>query len=220
MRPGAQLQNAQAHQLGVSPDRRPHRVARARHHIPRHRSDSRAGEPSRARYPVRQAPRPKSQTLMRARTCELLGTRIPGAARTTFFSAGLLSTLDAYFDQPLDVTLRPCHCTRTCGVRSWLTRACRAAFCTPLFARSKLTRRVSTDPSSSDTASPMPALTARIRMRSQCVRRASRSRQPDCPTPPDDHLAAACGPRFRSATNWTHSPTATAERFGIISPDS
>jgi hypothetical protein len=162
----------------------------------------------------------KSQTLMRTRTCELLGTRIPGAARTTFFSAGLLSTLDAYFDQPLDVTLRPCHCTRTCGVRSWLTRACRAAFCTPLFARSKLTGRVSTDPSSSDTASPMPALTARIRMRSQCVRRASRSRQPDCPTPPDDHLAAACGPRFRSATNWTHSPTATAERFGIISPDS
>ena len=53
----------------------------------------------------------KSQTLMRTRTCELLGTRIPGAARTTFFSAGLLSTLDAYFDQPLDVTLEtlPLH---------------------------------------------------------------------------------------------------------------
>jgi EAL and modified HD-GYP domain-containing signal transduction protein len=47
----------------------------------------------------------KISTMVRAKMCELVGTQIGRQHTTTFFSLGLLSTLDAYFDQPLESLL-------------------------------------------------------------------------------------------------------------------
>ena len=44
----------------------------------------------------------KNQTMIRAKMCELLGKDIDPEHPSRFFSAGLLSTLDAYFDQTLE----------------------------------------------------------------------------------------------------------------------
>ena len=43
----------------------------------------------------------KDQSAIRAKMCELLGMKICKADASILFSIGLLSTLDAYFDQPL-----------------------------------------------------------------------------------------------------------------------
>ena len=43
----------------------------------------------------------KDQSVIRAKMCELLGMKICKADASILFSIGLLSTLDAYFDQPL-----------------------------------------------------------------------------------------------------------------------
>lgn len=43
----------------------------------------------------------KHQTMIRARMCEELAAHFAPAERSSYFSTGLLSTLDAYFDQPL-----------------------------------------------------------------------------------------------------------------------
>jgi len=43
----------------------------------------------------------KDQSVMRAKMCELLGAKICKPDASVLFSIGLLSTLDAYFDQPL-----------------------------------------------------------------------------------------------------------------------
>jgi len=53
----------------------------------------------------------KTQTMIRAKMCELLGKKIDPDNPSRFFSAGLLSTLDAYFDQTLESILEslPLH---------------------------------------------------------------------------------------------------------------
>ena len=50
--------------------------------------------------------------LERAKFCELLGRKVKEAEASVFYSVGLLSTMDAYFDQPLEeilgnMSLRP-----------------------------------------------------------------------------------------------------------------
>ena len=50
--------------------------------------------------------------LERAKVCELLGRKVKEAEASVFYSVGLLSTMDAYFDQPLEeilgnMSLRP-----------------------------------------------------------------------------------------------------------------
>jgi len=47
----------------------------------------------------------KNQSIIRAKMCELLGGRIVQSDASVMFSVGLLSTLDAYFDQPLEKVL-------------------------------------------------------------------------------------------------------------------
>lgn len=44
----------------------------------------------------------KNQSIIRAKMCELLGAKIVQSEASVMFSVGLLSTLDAYFDQPLE----------------------------------------------------------------------------------------------------------------------
>lgn len=44
----------------------------------------------------------KNQSVTRAKMCELLGAKIVRPDASVMFSIGLLSTLDAYFDQPLE----------------------------------------------------------------------------------------------------------------------
>jgi len=44
----------------------------------------------------------KNQSIIRAKMCELLGAKIVRPDASVMFSVGLLSTLDAYFDQPLE----------------------------------------------------------------------------------------------------------------------
>lgn len=44
----------------------------------------------------------KEQSILRAKMCELLGAKISREDASSLFSIGLLSTLDAYFDQPLE----------------------------------------------------------------------------------------------------------------------
>lgn len=44
----------------------------------------------------------KDQSVIRAKTCELLGKKICKRDASIYFSVGLLSTLDAFFDQPLE----------------------------------------------------------------------------------------------------------------------
>jgi EAL and modified HD-GYP domain-containing signal transduction protein len=44
----------------------------------------------------------KHQSIIRAKMCELLGAKIIQSDASVMFSVGLLSTLDAYFDQPLE----------------------------------------------------------------------------------------------------------------------
>jgi c-di-GMP phosphodiesterase len=44
----------------------------------------------------------KDQSVIRAKMCELLGAKVAKAEASTLFSVGLLSTLDVYFDQPLE----------------------------------------------------------------------------------------------------------------------
>jgi EAL and modified HD-GYP domain-containing signal transduction protein len=53
----------------------------------------------------------KNQTMIRAKMCELIGKNIDPDYPCRFFSAGLLSTLDAYFDQTLESILEslPLH---------------------------------------------------------------------------------------------------------------
>lgn len=44
----------------------------------------------------------KHQSIVRAKMCELLGAKIIKSDASVMFSVGLLSTLDAYFDQSLE----------------------------------------------------------------------------------------------------------------------